>query len=243
MENAITAGLSNQLALVRALDITANNIANQTTDGFKAERVNFSEFVSYLDDQTSGDPDISLVYEERSYTDFSVGGLQATRAPLDFAISGDGYFAVQTNDGVRYTRDGHFGLNAFGELANRDGHLVLDDRGSPILIDPEVGPLLVGKDGELQQDGVAIARLGVFEPSNPQIMRRTGANLFAADETLLTPSRAIVQQGFVETSNVDPVREMTNIIEIMRAYESAAQIVETANELARDAVEQLTQTT
>ena len=241
MENAITAGLSRQIVLARALDVAANNIANQTTAGFKAERVNFREYVSYIETADGGDPTVSLVYDADSYTDFSAGGLETTHAPLDFAIDGEGFFAVQTDQGIRFTRDGHFGLNDFGELVNRDGEQVLDESGSAILIDPDEGPIVLSREGELQQSSRPIARLGVFAFEDVRALQKTGANLFKAEIEELTPANATIRQGFVEISNVAPVTAMTEMIEIMRAYESAAKVIETSSELARSAVQTLTQ--
>lgn len=239
MENAITAALSKQIVLSRALDIAANNVANQSTSGFKAEETHFSEYVSLVESDTQTDQSVSLVYDLDSYTDFSTGALQTTHAPLDFAIDGDGFFAVETDAGMRYTRDGHFSLNAFGELVDRNGSFVLDDGGSPILIDADRGPVLLSTDGELQQDGSPIARLGVFAFDDARSLRRTGFNQFASDAPPdLTTAR--LRQGFVEMSNVAPVKAMTEMINIMRAYESAAQVIETSSELARSAVETLT---
>ena len=240
MENAITAALSKQIVLSRALDIAANNIANQTTTGFKAEQARFSEFVSQIagDDQ---DNTVSLVYDLDSYTDFSAGGIQATHASLDFAIDGDGFFAVQTDAGLRYSRDGHFELSTFGELVDRNGAAVLDDSGAPILIDPEAGPVLLSPDGELQQNSAPIARLGVFEFENAGSLRRTGFNQFASEDAPIAATGAQVRQGFVEISNVSPVKAMTEMIDILRAYESAAQVIETSSELSRNAVRTLTE--
>lgn len=243
MENAITAGLSKQIVLARALDITANNIANQTTTGYKAERLDFREYLSRIKGPHEGDADVSLVYDPDSYTDFSPGGLEQTHASLDFAIDGDGFFAVETANGVRYTRDGHFGLNLSGELVNRDGARVLDADGSSILFDPEAGPVLLSPDGELQQDNTPVANLGVYRFDDVRELRKEGANLFAAEpkaRPYAVPSPHI-EQGFIETSNVAPISSVTEMIEIMRAYQQAAQVVETANQLERDAVRTLSQ--
>lgn len=241
MENAIAAGLSKQIVLARALDVAANNVANQTTAGFKAERIDFKEFLAPIATETGGDPIVSLVYDADSYTDFSTGGLETTNAPLDFAIEGDGFFAVQTDTNIEYTRDGHFGLNTFGELVTRDGAQVLDTNGSPILIDPDFGPIVTTQSGDLQQGGVTVARLGVFSFEDNRTLLKTGENRFSAQEDTLTPATVNVRQGFVETSNVSPVTAVTEMIEILRAYESAAAVVETSNDLARDAVRTLTQ--
>ena len=240
MENAITAALSQQLVLARALDVAANNVANQTTTGFKSERVNFREYIAAITDGGDADPTVSLVYDADSYTDFSPGGVQPTNAPLDFAIDGEGFFAVQTSTGVQYTRDGHFGLNEFGELVNRNGAPVLDDTGATILIDPELGPILLSQDGELQQDSAPIARLGVYAFEDVRDMRRTGGNLFVTDAEPLQSQTAQIRQGFIEISNVSPITAMTDMVGILRAYESAAQVLETSNDLARNAVRTLT---
>ncbi|MFZ5616421.1 MAG: flagellar hook-basal body protein, partial [Pseudomonadota bacterium] len=177
-----------------------------------------------------------------TYTDFSAGGLEQSYRDLDFAIDGDGFFAVETAAGVRYTRDGRFSVNAFGELVTREGASVLDSGGSPILIDPEAGPVLATPDGELQQNATPIAALGVFRFDDLRQLRKAGDNLFAANNE---PSAALsprVRQGFIETSNVNPVASMTDMIEIMRAYEQAARLTETASELERQAIETLGQT-
>ena len=242
MENAITAGLSKQIVLARALETSANNVANQTTAGFKADHLAFREYLAAIDDRTTGDPLVSLVVDPDTYTDFRAGGVEQSYRDLDFAIDGDGFFAIETPAGTRYTRDGRFSVNAYGELVTRSGASVLDSGGSPILIDPEAGPVLATPDGELQQNATPIAALGVFRFADLRAMRKAGDNLFAAQEEGAAAESPRVRQGFIETSNVNPVAAMTDMIEILRAYEQAAQLTETANELQRRAVETLSRT-
>ena len=117
MENAVTAGLSKQIVLARALETTANNVANQTTSGFKADHVAFREYLASIDADSSGDPVVSLVVDPDTYTDFSAGGLEQSYRDLDFAIDGDGFFSVETAGGVRYTRDGRFGAQTHAVAA------------------------------------------------------------------------------------------------------------------------------
>ena len=250
MENAITAGLSRQIVLARALEVTANNIANQTTAGFKADRAAFREYLASVPvnrTQTDiNDPFVSLVVDRGSYTDFSGGALEPTYNAFDFAIDGDAFFAVDANEGVRYTRDGGFSINAFGELVTREGARVLDDSGAPILLNPEAGEPVATTLGELQQDGVPVARIGLFSFENPAALRKTGGNLFSAElstEQPIVDRTARLRQGFLETSNVAPITAVTDMIEISRAYQQAAQVVETADELARDAFNTLAERT
>ncbi|OFW99780.1 MAG: flagellar basal-body rod protein FlgF [Alphaproteobacteria bacterium RIFCSPHIGHO2_12_FULL_63_12] len=242
MENAITAGLSKQIVLARALETTANNVANQTTSGFKADHIAFREYLAAIDARTSGDPVVSLVVDPDTYTDFSAGGLEQSYRDLDFAIDGDGFFAVETASGVRYTRDGRFSVNAYGELVNRSGAQVLDAGGSPVLIDPEAGPVLSTPDGKLQQNATPIAQLGVYKFDDLRQLRKSGDNLFAASDEPVAAVAPRVRQGFFESSNVNPVAAMTDMIEVMRAYEQAARLTETANDLERQAIETLGRT-
>jgi flagellar basal-body rod protein FlgF len=238
VENAITAGLSRQIVLMRALEATANNVANQTTAGFKAEHVSFQEHLARTDARA---PHVSLVFDPDSYSDFSAGGLEQTHNALDFAIAGDGFFAVETLEGALYTRDGRFSTNEFGELVTRDGARVLDRGGSPILLDIEAGPPLLSPDGALLQNGVPVASLGVFRFVDQGALERRGDNrfrAFAEPEAVIAPR---LSQGFIETSNVEAVTAMTDLVEITRAYEQAARVVETADELARTAVRTLSQ--
>ncbi len=243
MENAITAGLSKQIVLTRAMEATANNIANQTTAGFKAERLAFREYISALpvDGATAdiNDPYVSLVFDPESYTDFSPGGLEPTYGDLDFAIDGDGFFAVETAGGARYTRDGRFSVSVFGELVTRDGAAVLDASGAPILLDPEAGRPVLTPEGSLQQDGVPVAELGVFAFEDDAGLSHVGDNLFAASAEPTAVEGPRVRQGFIETSNVQPITAVTDMIEIMRAYQQASQVVQTADELARGAISTL----
>ena len=239
MENAITAGLAKQIVLARALETTANNVANQTTSGFKADHLAFREYLAAIDSSTTGDPLVSLVIDPDTYTDFSAGGLEQSYRDLDFAIDGDGFFAVETEAGVRYTRDGRFSVNASGELVTRSGAQVLDAGGGPILIDPEAGPVLSTPDGDLQQNSTPIAALGVFRFDDLRQLRKSGDNLFAAANQPAAAQLPRIRQGFIETSNVNPVAAMTDMIEVMRAYEQAARLTQTANDLERQAIETL----
>ena len=238
MESAITAGLSRQIVLTRALEATANNVANQTTAGFKAEHVTFREYLARI--SVAQNDAVSLVFDPDSYSDFSPGGLDQTHNALDFAIDGDGFFAVEAAEGVLYTRDGRFSTNEFGELVTRDGARVLDKGGSPILLDVEAGPPLLAPDGSLLQNGAPIAALGVFSFAEPAALERRGDNRFrGAGASPVEAPR--LSQGFVETSNVEAVAAMTDLVEIARAYEQAARVAETADELARAAVRTLSE--
>jgi len=242
MDNAITAALSRQIVLERALATTANNVANQTTAGFKADHVSFREYVARIDAATTGDSDVSLVEDADTYTDFSAGSVEQTFRDLDFAIDGDGFFSIETPSGEAYTRDGRFSVNNYGELVTRSGAQVLDAGGAPILIDPEAGPVIATNEGELQQNGTTVAQLGVFRFDDNRTLRKAGDNLFYSKTEGRAVSIPHVRQGFTETSNVNPVAAMTDLIEISRSYDQAARLLETTHQLELRAIDKLSAT-
>ena len=239
MDNAITAALSRQMVLARALDTTANNVANQQTPGFKSDAVQFREYLALVKSRGAGDPVVSLVHDPDTVTDFSPGAVTQTYRDLDFAIDGDGFFAIETDAGVRYTRGGSFVVNATGELVTRSGARVLDASEAPIAVDPENGALTISPNGEIQQNGASVGEIGVFAFDDPRVLRKSGDNLFAAAEGARRAEFPRVRQGFLEASNVNPVAAMTDLIEILRAYEQAADIARTASDLERRAIETL----
>lgn len=240
MENAMMVGLSQQIALRRAIDVTANNIANMNSTAFKAERLSFQQFLQPFEDDGKRDA-LNFVYDADTYTDFSEGGLSQTNASFDVAIEGKGFFQVQTQDGPRYTRDGHFGLDTTGQLVTRDGDPVLDVSGAPILIDPKLGQVSIGKDGVISQDRQQVGQLGVYDFDNPAAMRRVGGGLFETGEAAYPAEKAQVRQGFLESSNLQPIAAITQMLAMSRAYEGATKLIETANDLSRSAVRTLSQ--
>ncbi|MEL6111523.1 MAG: flagellar basal-body rod protein FlgF [Pseudomonadota bacterium] len=246
MENASLIGLSRQIVLGHALDVAANNIANQSTAGFKGETLRFETFLvpqAITAERSAAAQDFALVHDPDSQTDFSAGSLIQTGAPLDFAISGDGFFATEDGETRTYTRDGHFSLNSFGELVTRTGSRVLDESFSPIFVDPTLGPLTLSAEGEIQQQGQPIARLGVFTFEDRETLTKRGQNQFISTETPTPVAIPRLEQGFIEASNVAPIEGMTELIKISRAYANAAQLIETSNELSRDAIRRFTQIT
>jgi len=243
MDSSTAIGLSRQITLARALEVSANNLANQTTMGFKAQNPLFVEFLLETDHFNVGsDSKASFVTDHRVSTDFSQGALTRTLADFDFAISGDGFFAVETPDGIRLTRDGHFSLAPDGFLITRDGFRVLDQGQSPLALDPERGLLTVGADGSLQQDGQTVGVLGVFGVEDTAALTRTGQNLFAPAGTVQPVSSVTIRHGYLEQGNVVPITAMTDLIAISRAYSQAAQLIETRSDLTRNAINQFTET-
>lgn len=245
MENAAYIGLSRQMTLRRELDIAANNIANADTTGFKVEQLLLGTEVGNRARNDAVRPGVSFVLDKGVGRDFSQGSLQQTGRDLDFAIDGEGvFFKVQDGATEAYTRDGAFTISPEGELVTKAGLPVLGD-GGPIVIDPAQGPITVADDGNISQNGIAIGQLGLARFDNLAVLSKEGDGLYrnASNATPIDAAGAQVRQGMLEGSNVNPLVEITQLIEISRAYERATKMIENVTELSRRSVERLGKST
>jgi flagellar basal-body rod protein FlgF len=238
MTNPISALLSKQVGLRRQVDVVAHNVANLSTVGFKREDLSFATHLQRLGLEGGS---LALATVGSTHTDFRPGALEQTGNPFDFAIDGAGFFAVETAAGVRYTRDGRFSTNQLGELVTMTGHRVLDDGGAPILIPPQVATVTLSADGTLSApDGGVLGVLGVRRLPDG-FLQRGADGLFATEVEPEPDLDARVVQGFVEGSNVNPVLELTDLIEAQRAYERGQAMLDTEDERIRRMIEKLDQ--
>lgn len=196
----------------------ANNLANALTPGFKRDKVSFQ---AVLQQAASGPPPslpggASYVTAASTRPDLRPGSMEQTGNPLDLAISGDAYFAVQTPAGERYTRAGSFTLSAAGELVTPDGARLLGDAG-PIRVE---GSVSVSPDGEVVSDGQTRGKLRLVRFPEAARLTREGTTLWASGSAPVRDPNAIVRQGFLEGSNVNPVEEMIDMLNAFRSYES-----------------------
>ncbi len=233
-------GLSSQQLQRRRMDITANNLANMTTTGFKAESLITRELTERPARDIDRPNDVRFVEGWALQRDMRTGPLERTGNPLDVAIEGGGFFAIRLGDETAYSRDGQFSLNAEGVLVNRDGLAVLDDGGNEIGVPPNGEPVTIATDGTIRQGAVEVGRIGVSEFATPAALEKVGSNLWmATDETPIAAEASMLRQGFLEGSNVQPILELTRMIEISRAYESASRMVKNADDLRQRAVEKI----
>jgi len=235
MENSGYLALARQVALDRAIDVTANNIANLRTTGYKAEKLQFQEYVQQPSSPVTKPDPMSSVVQVGTFTDFQNGGFEKTGNALDFAIQGDGFFAVQTNAGTRYTRDGSFQLDATGQIVTKDGDPVTDAGGSAIQVPSGTRQIVVTGDGQVAADGNVVGQIGVLKFDDPQTLVREGNGLYSASSTPAA-SDAPVVQGMLETSNVQPVLELTRMMETLRNFQAAEQMVDSQHQMALDAI-------
>lgn len=234
MSDAVTAVISRQSGLLREVSILANNIANAGTAGFKREASIFSEYVQSPTD----DPSMSIGALRGHYAVMDEGAFRKTGGTFDFALSGDGFFAIGAGEDVLLTRNGQFVLDAQGRLVDPGGRPVLDDSGAPIEIPAEAADITVAPDGTISVNGDPLATLGIFT-APPDTLQRAGDNLWRPTQSYQFVDGAEVRQGFVEGSNVNPVLEMARLMEAQRLFEAGQALLEQQSERTRNTIETL----
>lgn len=224
-------GTETMMAQENRMTQIANNLANVDTNGYKKEDVTFWEMLF-----TATDNRQRVGKAVRVITDHSQGSLAATGNKLDFSISGEGYFKILTPDGFAYTRNGNFTLNSTGQLTTMDGDLVMGQGGAIILKNDQIQ---VGRDGLITADGKSINQLSLVSFSGQDDLVKRGHNLFVTKgnagggRVVESPS---IQQGFLEKSNVNMVAEMTEMIDLQRAYQTQQKIIQTIDDLNGQAI-------
>lgn len=234
------------------LDVITNNLANSATTGYKKEGATSQAFSEVLGVKIN---DSSEAYLQRNigkmslgvkigetYTDYSQGGAKITGNTYDVMLGSNGFFAIQMTDKngnqhVRYTRDGSFTVTKDGYLVTKDGDSVLNDQGQPIQITNPSGTVSIDLAGNIAVDGTTIDKIGVFDFEDYDYLSKYGENMYdAVDGATFKTSDASVMQGYLETSNVNVVSEMVNMITITRAYEANQKMITTIDSTLDKAV-------
>lgn len=241
IENAQLIGLSRQMALQRQMDVLANNMANINSTGFKAEAILFEEYIMPVAaDRTfpRGDQPLSYVQDWATMHDLAPGSISQTGNPFDVALSGEGFLAVMTPQGERWTRNGVLEVNSDGLLVTQNGYPVLSATGEPIRFDAEEADITITASGAITSSAGNKGALRIVEFANPQELTRAGDTMFAGG-TPVDAQSTYVMQGAVERSNVSGIAEMSEMIRVTRAYSSLADLMNKQDELRRTAIQRL----
>lgn len=233
--------LSHAAALRRRLDVVANNIANMNTAGFRREDTMFGTHATRI----AGDLPPSMtraahIMDLGLSFDRKAGRMIPTGSPLDIAIDGDGWLAVEGPDGrPAYTRAGHLQVLPTGELALSSGDIVRGEGGAPILFAPDETEIDIGPDGTVTTpEGIAgRIELWAFRPGTAP--ERLGGSLYRGLADPVDAASTRLRAGFIEGSNVEPIAEMTRMIDILRSYQSGQRLSDKISELRSQAVERL----
>jgi len=241
MDITISLAASRLIAQQRAMDITANNIANANTPGFRAERVQFSDWIDKQPGTASppGGHTITYTQDRATYRESQPGTLTHTANPFDLALTGDGYFTVNTKAGPRLTRDGRFGPMPDGTLADSSGNAVLDTGGKPIQIAASDTQITVAGDGTISNANGPLAKIGVVQPTDPMQVRAEGATNFISDATTTPVTAPGVVQGAIEDSNVQPVMEVTRMMNDVRQFQFVTQLVQAEGDRQQNSIDKL----
>lgn len=240
MDSVTLLGLSQQMTLRRTMDMIANNLANASTTAYKSEQMIFEEYLVEVENAgvTSS---MTFVIDKGLARDVSIGRFEVTGGQLDIAVDGPGYLAVETPSGERYTRNGHLRLDAEGRLVTTDGQAVLDNNSRPITLNPEDGDLSIAGDGTISVKGAErIARLKLVEFDNPRLLEKEGAGLYGpGTETPRTAEKSKIVQGALESSNVQPILEMSRMIDVSRTYQATARLLDRSEDLTVKTIQSL----
>ncbi|HBY61325.1 MAG TPA: hypothetical protein DEH78_16005 [Solibacterales bacterium] len=239
MDALTAAAASGMRARIDTLELLANNIANAGTAGYKADREFYNLYLS--PDAAEGKlPSPRLPLVEGRWTDYSQGTLRHTANPLDLALSGEGFFVVNSKEGPLYTRSGSFQINKDGLIESAGGHPVATVSGRPLRIEAS-RPFEITKDGVVLQDGAEVERLKVVRFEKPQQLEKMGSTYFswAGPAAGVSPSRAEIHQGRLEEANAGSAEAAVRMVNVLRQFEMLQKAVTLGGEMNRKAVEEV----
>ena len=226
-------------ARMESLDLLANNVANASTGGYKADREFYSLYIA--PDAADNDPLAAMPVIERHWTDHAQGSLHATGNSLDVAIDGKGFFSVNGPNGPLYTRNGNFRLAADGQLITQDGYAVRSNQGTPVLLDAARG-IQISSDGSVSQEGNPIGQLELADFTSMAGLSKQGANYFRISDATLRPVAAqgtSVAQGQLESSNTGAAEAAVRLVGVMRQFEMLQKAVSLGAEMNKRAIEEV----
>lgn len=243
MDNTLYVGLSHQMAMRRHMDVVANNLANMNTTAFKRESVLFQEYLKSTNSTAPGSSeDIAFVFDFGVARNYTAGALIETGNPLDLAVTDRGFLAVQGEDGeIFYTRNGHLSLGQDGALVTPSGYPILDVDGNEIIITEDDRSLIIAPDGTISSTAGEIAQIQLveFAPEDEQFLRKAGDSLFETEVQPQPAVKARILQRMVEGSNVEPIKEMVQMMSISRAYQQTAKMMEQYQDMYNRSVERI----
>lgn len=221
---------------MESLDLLANNVANASTGGYKADREFYTLYAA--PDAESG---AAMPLIERPWIDLSQGLIRPTGSPLDLALTGRGFFAVNGPSGPLYTRNGAFQIAADGRLVTADGFPVRGAAGAPLVL-RDGRAVDISADGTVRQDGIPIGKLEVVDFTSPDGVVKQGNNYFRAaapGAARPAPPATAVEQGKLEASNTGSAEAAVRLVSVMRQFEMLQKAAALAGEMNRQAVEQV----
>jgi flagellar basal body rod protein FlgG len=225
-------------ARMESLDLLANNVANASTEGYKADR----EFYSIYSAPEAADYAASTMpVIERPWIDLAPGLIHSTGSPTDVALSGRGFFAVNGPSGPLYTRNGSFRLTPAGTLVTGDGYAVRGNAGAPVTLQ-RGRPFDIASDGTVRQDGLVVGKLEVVDFTGADGLVKQGASYLRPSDPAqrpVAPSTTTVEQGQLEASNTGSAEAAVRLVSVMRQFEMLQKAVSLAGDMSEHAIQQV----
>lgn len=241
MDTLLSVGLSHQMAMLRRMDVLANNIANASTTAYKGERVTFKDHLFSMEgDAPKALRDLRFVQDFGITSSMREGPLSKTDNPLDIALDGPGFLVAEAEDGTRlYSRNGALQINANGELALVTGEPVLDVDDRPIAIGEDDVDIKIAGDGTISSRAAELAQIQIVSFERPHELERQGNSLFTTEQVEQPSPETRFVQGALEGSNVNPIEQIADMINVMRSYQSMERSLNDYGEMRDRAVAQL----
>ncbi len=246
MTRGVYTAAAGMMANLAAQDAITQNLANAGTTGYKEDLPRFESFQEALASRLSPDNQspIGMLGSgadlKDETTNFADGGLQKSGNPLDVAVTGDAALVIQTPQGLRLSRDGSLSLDARGMLVQTNGNArVLGDNNLPIQIPAKAKDIVINPGGIVTADGVRVGRLRLAGLSAADRPVKMGDNQYAVATMRAASPKAAVRQGYLESSNVNIVKEMVSMISIMRAYETNEKMLQSEDDATGKAVNEV----
>jgi len=235
----------------KKMEVIANNLANVNSTGYKRDRLAFKELMppfppdsgleagkNVLLPPNKNNSNVSYVAITDQYTDFSEGAFKQTGGTLDVALNGPGYFSIETQEGVRFTRNGNFRLDTQNRLVNQKGQLVLNEQNQPIVIDAPGADIAIDGNGNVSAGtgliNLPIGKIKIINFENTEELEKLGDGLFYQTNAKAEqkPAEATsVKQGFLENSNVSSVEEMTDMLATLRLFETYQKMIQSIDSM------------
>lgn len=243
MSSGIWSAASGAVGQAAALDVAANNVANSTTPGYRADTSVFRETLATALGNGMGTRSQRFAVTRTTTPDFRAGQLVRTGRALDVALADDqGLFAVSTESGERYTRAGSFHRSVDGTLVTSDGNPVLGENRRPIRLPPDSSEIQIGSDGSIRAGGEETgAKIGVFRFENPASLDKDGLVLLRPrpEAGRPIPHTAVIESGALEMSNANAVSNMTTLVNASRQFELVTKVIEAFSQIERRAATDL----
>ncbi len=239
MNIASLVAASRLTAQERAIEVTANNLANVNTPGFQASRVKFADWLHTQPGGRAlpGERQIAYTQDRATWRDTQAGAVTQTGNPFDLALQGEGYFTVATDRGPRLTRDGRFGPLPDGAIGDSAGNKLLDVNGRPIQVAPTDTRITIASDGSVSSENGQLGKIGVVKPADPMKLKAEGNTLFLAETPTSPVERPGIVQGAMEGSNVPPVLEVTRMMNELRDFQFTTQLIQAEDDRLRSVID------